>query len=219
MSKARELIDRIFRAIKFDKSLYSDVSVDPEATTQSVLMPFLIWIVIIIVNAIAALPLWFIFGPTITIGGTPLQILAGIGIFILVSIVFVFVPFIIWVLVKFLMGRFVGSKDLQAVQVLRATGFAFSHAFLYAILGVAVIYTAVFGTGLAVAILAPVGGVIILLLIFISNILSFREVAKVTTGVSILANIFAIIIFGLIIAGVFVAVGLAIAGLVGIIFP
>ncbi len=219
MSKVREMLGRIFRAMKFDKSLYSEVADDPGATTQSAIIPLMIWVVTIIVGVIAALPLWFIYGPTIPIIGTPLEIAEGIGIFILISIVFVFVPFIIWVFAMFLMGRFVGSKDLHAVQILRATGFAFSHAFLYALLAIAIIYSAVFGAGVTVAILAVGGGTIILLLIFISNILAFREVAKVTTGVSILANIFAIIIFGLIIAGVFVAGGLAIAGLVGVLFP
>ena len=219
MSKVREMLGRIFRAMKFDKSLYSEVADDPGATTQSVIMPFLILVVLIIVGVIAALPLWFIFGHTLPVIGTPLEIAEGIGIFILISLVFVFVPFIIWVFAMFLMGRFIGSKDLHAVQVLRATGFAFSHAFLYVLLAIAIIYSAVFAAGVTVAVLAVGGGTIILLLIFISNILAFREVAKVRTGVSILANIFAVIIFGLITVGIFVAGGFVIAGLAGVLFP
>ncbi len=117
------------------------------------------------------------------------------------------------------MGKFVGSKDIQGIQVLRVTGFAFSHAFLYVLLFIAIVYTAVGGGGVAVAVIAVVGGIVIGLLLFISNVLAFREVADVTTGVSLLANIFAFIIFGLIVAVVSVAFALFIAGLVGILFP
>ena len=214
----RKMSERILRAMKLDKSVYSEVKDDPAATTQSVLMPFLIEVVLLVIGAIALLPLWFIYGPW-TIGGTPIEIATGILIFIVASIFFVFVPFIIWVFVLFLMGKFVGSKGIQGIQVLRVTGFAFSHAFLYVILFIALIYTAVGGGGVAVAVIAIGGGIIIGLLLFISNVLSFREVADTTTGVSILANIFAFIIFGLIFAGVAVGFGLAIAGLVGVIFP
>jgi hypothetical protein len=214
----RMMSERILRAMKFDKSVYNEVKDDPDATVQSALMPFIIEAVLLVVGAIAVLPLWFIYGPW-TIGGTPIQIATGILIFIVASIFFVFVPFIIWVFVLFLMGRFVGSKDIQGIQVLRVTGFAFSHAFLYVLLFIAIVYTAVGGGGVAVAVIAVVGGLLIGLLLFISNVLSFREVSGVTTGVSILANIFAFIVFGLIFAGVAVGFGLAIAELTGVLFP
>lgn len=214
----RIMSERIFRAMKLDKSVYSEVKDDPGATTQSVLMPFLIEICLLVIGGIAVLPLWFIYGPW-TIGGTPIEIATGILIFIVTSILFVFVPFIIWVFVLFLMGKFVGSKDIQGIQVLRVTGFAFSHAFLYVLLFIAIVYTAIGGGGVAVAVIAVGGGIIIGILLFISNVLSFREVADVSTGVSILANIFAFVIFGLIFAGIAVGFGLAIAGLVGVLFP
>jgi hypothetical protein len=214
----RMMSERILRAMKFDKSVYNEVKDDPDATVQSALMPFIIEAVLLVVGAIAVLPLWFIYGPW-TIGGTPIQIATGILIFIVASIFFVFVPFIIWVFVLFLMGRFVGSKDIQGIQALRVTGFAFSHAFLYVLLFIAIIYTAVGGGGVAVAVITVGGGLLIGLLLFISNVLSFREVSGVTTGVSILANIFAFIVFGLIFAGVAVGFGLAIAELTGVLFP
>jgi hypothetical protein len=214
----RIMSKRILRAMKFDKSVYNEVKDDPDATVQSTLMPFIIEAVLLVVGAIGVLPLWFIYGPW-TIGGTPLEIGAGILIFIAASILLIFVPFIIWVFVLFLTGRFVGSKDLQGVQILRVTGFAFSHAFLYVLLFIAIIYTAVGGGGVAVAVIAVGGGILIGLSLFASNVLSFREVADVTTGVSILANIFAFIVFGLIFAGVSVGFGLAIAGLAGVLFP
>ncbi|MFX1518296.1 MAG: hypothetical protein ACFFCD_00010 [Promethearchaeota archaeon] len=214
----RIMSERIFRALKLDKSVYNEVKDDPGATAQSVLMPFIIEVVLLVIGGIAVLPLWFIYGPW-TIGGTPIQIATGILIFIVASIFFVFVPFIIWVLVLFLMGKFVGSKDIQGIQVLRVTGFAFSHALLYVLLFIAIVYTAVGGGGIAVAVIAVGGGILIGLLLFVSNVLSFREVANVTTGVSILANIFAFVVFGLIFAGVAVGFGLAIAGLAGVLFP
>jgi hypothetical protein len=214
----RIMSERIFRALKLDKSVYNEVKDDPSATSQSILMPFLIEVFLIVIGGLAVLPLWFIYGPW-TIGGTPIQIATGILIFIVASILFVFVPFIIWVFVLFLMGKFVGSKDIHGIQVLRVTGFAFSHAFLYVLLFIAIVYTAVGGGGVAVAVIAVVGGIIIGLLFFISNVLSFKEVADVTAGVSVLANIFAFIVFGLIFAGVAVGFGLALAGLAGVLFP
>jgi len=215
----RTMSERIFRAMKFDKSVYNEVKDDPDATIQSGLMPFLIEAVLLVIGGIAILPLWLIYGSTWTFGGTPLQVAAGILIFIVASILFVFVPFIVWVFVLFLMGRFVGSKDIQGIQVVRVTGFAFSHAFLYVILFIAIVYTAIGGGGVSVAVIAVGGGIIIGLLLFISNVLSFKQVANVTTGVSILSNIFAFIIFGLIIAGISVAFALFIAGFAGILFP
>jgi hypothetical protein len=217
--KIRTMSERIIRAIKLDKSVYIEVKDDTDATAQSALMPFIIEAVLLIIGGIAILPLWFIYGSTWTFGGTPLEAAAGIVIFIVASILFVFVPFIVWVFALFLMGRFVGSKDLQAVQVLRVTGYAFSHAFLYVVLFIAIVYTAVGGGGVAVAAIALGGGIIISLLLFISNVLAFREAAKVTTGVSILANIFAVIVFGLIFVAIAVAFGFFIAGLVGVLFP
>jgi len=149
----RIMSERIFRAMKLDKSVYTEVKDDPAATAQSVLMPFLIEVVLLVIGGIAVLPLWFIYGPW-TIGGTPIQIASGILIFIVTSIFFIFVPFIIWVFVLFLMGKFVGSKDIQGIQLLRVTGFAFSHAFLYVFLFIAIVYTAVGGGGVAVAVIA-----------------------------------------------------------------
>ena len=61
----RIMSERIFRAMKLDKSVYSEVKDDPSASTQSILMPFLIEVALIVIGGIAILPLWFIYGPWI----------------------------------------------------------------------------------------------------------------------------------------------------------
>ena len=221
---------RIIRALKLDKSVYKEVVDDPEVTSQAILMPFLIEIAFIVIIAIAVTPLAIIYGATWKIGGTPIDIAAGIGIFILTSIVFVFGTFLIWVLSLFLIGRFAGVKDLQLKQVLRVEGFAFSPLFLSPFVLVATIYSAVLLVGLPEGTFDPstfwvipgiflIGSILVLILLIISNIIAFREATDVTTGVSIMSNVFALILFGIIFTLIAVAFGLTIAQLAPLLFP
>jgi len=213
--KSKVLYQRAYRALTFDKSVYNEVKNDPEATIPSALMPFLIEIAFLFIVGIATIPLWLMYGSNAQIQGniTPAHWAAGIGIAISASVVFFFGTFIVWVVSQAIIARFAGVKELQIKQVLRSTAFAFVPLFFAPIIIVATIYAAVAGAEIGAAVIVLIGGGIILVLVAINNILAFREITGVTTGVSIMSNAFALALASILGTLMAVAYGFSLAGI------
>ena len=213
LERIKTVYQRAFRALKFDKSVYKEVVDDPEATTPAILMPFIFEAAFLVIIGIALIPLWLIYGGSWTLRVTPAHWAVGIGIGISASIVFVFGTFLVWVASLFLIGRFAGIKELQIKQVLRISGVAYVPLFLTPFVIVATIYTAVLGVKVAAGAIILIGGAIVFILLFINNVIAFREVTDVTTGVSIMSNTFAFVLYGILSTLMAVAYGLSLAGL------
>ena len=213
--KGKVLYQRAYRALTFDKSVYNEVKDDPEATIPSAVMPFLIEIAFLVIVGIAAIPLWLIYGSSAQIQGniTPAHWAAGIGIAIAASVVFFLGTFLVWVVSQAIIARFAGVKELQIKQVLRSSAFAFVPLFFAPFVVVAAAYAAVAGAGVGAAAIVLIGGGIIFILVAINNILAFREITGVTTGVSIMSNVFALALASIIAALIGVAFGLSVAGI------
>lgn len=212
------LYQRAYRALTFDKSVYNEVKDDPEATIPSALMPFLIEIAFLVIVGIAAIPLWLMYGSSAQIQGTitPAQWAAGIGIAMIASVVFFLGTFLVWVVSQAIIARFAGVKELQIKQVLRSSAFAFVPLFFAPIIMVATMYAAVAGAEIGAAVIFLIGGGIIFILVAINNILAFREITGVTTGVSIMSNVFALALASILAALIGVVFGLSVAGIVSL---
>ncbi len=214
--KSKVLYQRAYRALTFDKSVYNEVKDDPEATIPSALMPFLIEIAFLFIVGIAAIPLWLMYGATWQpVSPTPAQWAVGIGIAISASIVFFLGTFLCWVAALFVIGRFAGIKELQIKQVLRICGLTFVPLFLAPFVFVVTMYTAVASAGIAAAVIFLVGGLVIFILLAINNVLAMREITGITTGVSIMSNTFALVLFGILATLMYIAYGFSVAGLFG----
>jgi hypothetical protein len=213
--KGKVLYQRAYRALTFDKSVYNEVKDDPEATIPSAIMPFLIEVAFLVIVGIAVIPLWLLYGSSAQFQGniTPAQWAAGIGIGIVASVVFFLGTFLVWVVSQAIIARFAGVKELQMKQVLRSSAFAFVPLFFVPFVVVAAAYAAVAGSGVGAAAIVLIGGGIIFILVAINNILAFREITGVTTGVSIMSNVFALVLAGIIMSLIGAAFGLTIAGI------
>ena len=213
--KFKVLYQRAYRALTFDKSVYNEVKDDPEATIPSALMPFLIEIAFLFIVGIAAIPLWLLYGSSAQIQGTitPAQMAAGIGIAIAASVVFFLGTFLVWVVSQAIIARFAGVKELQIKQVLRSSAFAFVPLFFAPFVVVATMYAAVAGAGIAAAAIFLIGGGIIAVLVAINAIIEFREITGVTTGVSIMSNVFALVLASILGTIMMVTFGLTLAGI------
>jgi len=209
------LYQRAYRALTFDKSVYNEVKDDPEATIPSALMPFLIEIAFLVIVGIAAIPLWLLYGSSAQIQGTitPVHWAAGIGIAIVASVVFFLGTFLVWVVSQAIIARFVGVKELQIKQVLRSSAFAFVPLFFAPIVFVATMGAAVAGAWIGAAAIFLIGGGIVCTLVAANNIIAFREITGVTTGVSIMSNAFALALASILAGLIGVAFGLSVAGI------
>jgi len=216
--KFKILYQRAYRALTFDKSVYNEVKDDPEATIPSAIMPFLIEIAFLFIVGIAAIPLWLMYGSSAQIQATitPAQMAAGIGIAVVASVVFFLGTFLVWVVSQAIIARFAGVKELQIKQVLRSSAFAFVPLFFAPIIMVATMYAAVAGAGIGAAVIFLIGGGIIFILVAANNVLAFREITGVTTGVSIMSNVFALVLASIIAGLIGVAFGLSVAGIVSL---
>ena len=114
---------------------------------------------------------------------------------------------------QFLIARFAGVKELEIMQVLRSSAFAFVPLFFAPFVVVATMYAAVAGAGIAAAAIFLIGGGIIAILVAINAIIEFREITGVTTGVSIMSNVFALVVASILGTIMTVTFGLTIAGL------
>ena len=196
---------RIIRVLKFDKSVYQEVVDDSEATRQAILVPIIMVVLMFAIVVITAVPLAI----TAESGCLPciaMQIVGSYGILML----FLFVPFLIWVPLLFAIGRFAGVKNLRMKQILRVIGFAFSPLFMFALFIVATMYSTALVGPLASAPIIWAGIIIVAALIIINSVVAFREATGVTTGVSIMSNFFALVIFGLIFAALVITFSLTI---------
>jgi hypothetical protein len=213
--KGKILYQRAYRALTFDKSVYSEAKDDPEATIPSAIMPFLIEIAFLVIVGIAFIPLWFLYGSRAQFQGniTPAQWAAGIGIGIVASVVFFLGTFLVWVVSQAIIARFAGVKELQIKQVLRSSAFTFVPLFFAPFVVVGAAYAAVAGSGIGAAAIVLIGGGIIFILVAINNIFAFREITGVTTGVSIMSTVFALVLAGIIMSLIGAAFGLTIAGI------
>ena len=209
------LYQRAYRALTFDKSVYNEVKDDPEATIPSAIMPFLIEIAFLFIVGIATIPLWLMYGSNAQIQGniTPAYWAAGIGIAISASVVFFLGTFLVWVVSQAIIARFAGVKELQIKQVLRTSAFAFVPLFFAPFVVVATMYAAVAGAEIGAAAIFLIGGGIIFILVVINNILAFREITGVTTGVSIMSNTFAFVLASILGILMTVAYGFSLAGI------
>lgn len=213
--KSKVLYQRAYRALTFDKSVYSEVKDDPEATIPSALMPFLIEIAFLLIVGIAAIPLWLMYGSGAQIQGNipPAYWAAGIGIAISASVVFFFGTYVVWVLSQFLIARFAGVKEIEIMQVLRSSAFAFVPLFFAPFVVVATMYAAVAGAGIAAAVITLIGGGAIFVLVAINTIIAFREITGVTSGVSIMSNVFALVLASILGTVMAVTYGFTLAGI------
>ncbi len=177
-------------------------------------MPFLIEIAFLLIVGIATIPLWFMYNATWQpVSLTPAQWAAGIGIAVSASVVFFLGTFLVWVVSQAIIARFAGVKELQIKQVLRSSAFAFVPLFFAPFVVVATMYAAVAGAGIGAAAIFLIGGGIIFVLVAINNILAFREITGVTTGVSIMSNTFALVLASILGSLMAVAYGLSLAGI------